>query len=92
MDKIIEKTRDLKENLDNLELFKEYKRIKALVTESEELNTLKKDIVRAKNEGRLDDHKNLLDKYNNHPLILNQKELEDEVANYLKEVSDILNK
>ena len=92
MDKIIEKTRDLKENLDNLELFKEYKRVKVLVTDSEELNTLKKDIVRAKNEGRLDDHKTLLDKYNNHPLILNQKELEEEVANYLKEVSDILNK
>lgn len=91
MDKIIEKSWELRRNLDEIELFKEYKRVKNVVEESEEIKILKRDIVRAKNEGRLLDHKELMDKYNNHPLILNLKELEEEVADYLKEISNLLN-
>ena len=92
MDKIIEKTRVLKENLDNLNLFKEYKNVKELIENNDELTTLKRDIVRAKNEGRDKEHRLLLEKYNNHPLILNYQTLKEEVAHYLQEVSEILNK
>ena len=92
MDRIIEKTWDLKRNLDELELFKEYKSVKKSIENSEELRELKKQIVRAKNENRIEDQKFLLEQYNTHPLVINFNELEEEVASYLKEVSDILNK
>ena len=54
MDKILEKTRDLKRNLNELELFKEYKSVKFAVENNEEINELKKLIVRAKNENRIE--------------------------------------
>ena len=91
MDKILEKTRDLKRNLNELELFKEYKSVKFAVENNEEINELKKLIVRAKNENRIEEQKVLLEKYNSHPLIINLNELEEEVKTYLKEISDILN-
>lgn len=91
MDKILEKTRDLKRNLDELELFKEYKSVKFAVENNEEIYELKKLIVRAKNENRIEEQKVLLEKYNSHPLIINLNELEEEVKTYLKEISDILN-
>ena len=56
-----------------------------------EINDLKKKIVRAKNEGRILDHKKLLEQYNNHPLVLNFSSLEREVKEYLREISEILN-
>ena len=92
MDRIIEKTRVLKENLDEIELFKEYKKVKKEVDENREIKTIKRDIVRAKNEGRIDEHNRLLNDYNNHHLILNYNNLKEEVYFYLKEISDILNK
>ena len=92
MDKIIELTNELKSKLDKLPLFQEYKSLKKEVEESTELKKLKKDIVRAKNENRLDDHKMLLEKYNTHPLVTNFNIIEEEVKNYLKQISEILNK
>lgn len=90
-DKIISLTKELKEELNSLKLFIEYKRVREAFINSEELNELKKLIVRAKNENRMDDYHLLKEKYDNHPLNQNYKFLEEEVANYLKEISDILN-
>lgn len=92
MDKIVELSQELKKELDNLPLFQEYKALKKEIDESSEIKSLKKEIVRAKNENRLDDHKMLLEKYNNHPLIVNFNIIEEEVKNYLKQISEILNK
>lgn len=92
MDKIIELTNELKSELDKLPLFQEYKSLKKEVEESDELKKLKKEIVRAKNENRSDDHKLLLEKYNTHPLVTNFNMIEEEVKNYLKQISEILNK
>lgn len=91
MDKILEKTAVLRENLDELAIFKEYKSLKEVIQKDPEIKELKKQIVRAKNENRLEDHKRLLDEYNSHPLIVNFGVIENEVKEYLKEVSDILN-
>ena len=79
MDRIIDLSQELKNELDKLPLFQEYK-------------TLKKEIVRAKNENRIDDHKALLKEYDNHPLVVNFNIIEEEVKNYLKQISEILNK
>ena len=92
MDKIIELTQELKDELNKLPLFQEYKTLRKEVDESSELCELRKQIVRAKNENRLEDHKKLLEKYNNHPLVSNFNIIEQEVKEYLREISKILNK
>ena len=90
MDKVTELANQLKQELDSLPLFEEYKRLKRLVDESEELDSLKKEIV--KNADNSDKHNELLSRYNNHLLVVNYKELESEVASYLREVCEIINK
>ena len=90
MSRVIELTHELKKELDSLPLFQEYKRIKDLVDNSEELKELKAEIV--KSSSNKDRHKELLDRYNSHPLIVNLNELESEVSDYLKEICKIINK
>jgi len=92
MDRIIDLSQELKDELDKLPLFQEYKILKKELDESSEIKTLKKEIVRAKNENRIDDHKALLKEYDNHPLVVNFNTIEEEVKNYLKQISEILNK
>ena len=92
MDRVIELTIELKNELNSLPLFQEYKALKKELNESEEIKELKKQIVRAKNENRLDDHKMLLAQYESHPLVSNFNVIELEVKNYLKEITEILNK
>lgn len=92
MDKIIELTTNLKKELDQLPLFIDYKKAKSSYDDNEEIKELKKQIVRAKNENRLDDQKALLNELHSHPLYVNYMELESEVRDYLQEVSKILNK
>ena len=92
MDKVIEAAHELKDELEKLPLIIEYKRIKQLVDTSDELNALKKDIAIAKSHGDDELHKKLLDRYNSHPLMVNLRELSEEVSEYLKQISDIVNK
>lgn len=92
MDKVLELAEELKKELDALPLFIEYKRVKNDLENNPEIQELKKEIVRAKNENRLQDHKELLARYNSHPLYLNFVRLDDEVSEYLKEIVNILNK
>lgn len=92
MDKSIELAYELKQELDNLPLFIEYKRIKNLVENSTELEELKKNIALAKVHHNDEEHKRLLSEYNNHPLIVNYEALKSEVYDYLKQISEIVNK
>ena len=92
MDKILEKAQELKTELDQVPLIIEYKRVRDAYENDEELNELKKQILRAKNENRMDDYKVLLDKFHNHPLYLNFNRIEEETKEYLREISNILNK
>ena len=91
MDKVIELAKTLRQEIDKLPLFQEYSSLSRSVEENEELKELKTQIVRAKNENRLDEHKLLIEKYNSHPLIVNLNALKEDVQEYLKEISDILN-
>ena len=92
MDKIIELSNELKKELDSLPLFIEYKRVKELVDNSEEIESLKRQIALAKVHNENDKHKALLVEYNSHPLIVNLTALESEVYEYLKQISEIVNK
>lgn len=90
MSEILDVSRELKAELDKLPLFIEYKRVKAIFETNSELNELRKEIVRAKNENRLEDHKKLLEQYNNNPLVQNYASLKEDVIEYLKEVSKVI--
>lgn len=92
MDNPIEIAQALKEELDKLPLFQEYSRVKCLLENNEDLLKLKGDIAWAKHNGDNELHKTLLDKYNSHPLVINYQSLQSEVYDYLKQVSDIVNK
>lgn len=91
MDKLISLSKNLREELDKLPLFQEYLLLKKEVDTNNDLQFLKKEIVMAKKEGRNEDHERYLNEYNNHPLMVNFLTLENEVKDYLKEISDILN-
>ena len=92
MSEPIEIARELKAELDKLPLFIEYKRVKSLLEGDEEIKSLKKEIALAKvhHDDKL--HKSLLDRYNSHPLVNNYNALQEEVWDYLKQISDIVNK
>ena len=92
MDRITELANELKKELNNLPLFQEYERVKDLVDSSSEIQGLKKQIALAKTHHENDKHKALLEEYNTHPLIVNLNALENEVYDYLKQISDIVNK
>lgn len=90
MDKAIELAYELKKEIDALPLFQEYKRIKELVDNSIELKELKQEIARSSTNPSL--KKELIDKYNSHPLVVNYNELKNEVKDYLYEICEIINK
>ncbi len=90
MNKEIEIAKELKKEIDSLPLFQEYKRIRELVDNSDEIKELKAEIAKSVNDK--EKHKELLNRYNSHPLIVNLNELEIEVRDYLKEITDIINK
>ena len=92
MSKPIEIALELKKELDNLPLIQEYKRTKELVESNEEIKELKSEIAKAKMNSDEALHKELLNRYNSHPLIVNLKTLEDEVVEYLNQISEIVNK
>ena len=92
MDKILELANQLKFELDKLPLFIEFKKVDTEIKNSQELDELKKRIVLAKKENNLAIHQTLLEQYNNHPLMVNYHYLKDEVYDYLKELSEIINK
>ena len=88
MNRAIELTYELKKELGSLPLFQEYKRIKNLVDNSEELKELKREIAKSSK----DQKDTLLKQYNSHPLVVNYKELENEVSEYLLQICEIINK
>ena len=88
----IEIAKELKGELDKLPLFQEYKRVKSLVESNEEIQELKVRIAKAKASGEDKLHKELLNRYNNYPLIVNLQELEKEAVDYLSQIAKIVNK
>ena len=83
---------DLKVEIEKEPLIIEYRRIKSLVDNDEDISRLKKEIALAKVNKEDALHKELLAKYHNHPLVSNLEVLKEEVNEYLLEISKIVNK
>lgn len=92
MNESIEIAKELKCELEKLPLIQEYRKVKTLLENDPELRELKAQITKAKLNNDVELHKSLLDKYNLHPLVNNYQVLQEEVYEYLKQVSDIVNK
>ena len=91
MKTIEECAENIKDYLLNLPEIKEYIALKEAYENDPKLNELKKLIVRAKNENRMDDYLKLKKEFDDNPLVNNYLNSKEEVAGILKEISDILN-
>ena len=90
MNREIELANKIKEELENTDLFQEYKRIKALVDSDKELSEMRIEIKSSTQN--VTKNQELLKEYNSHPLIVNYNELLNEVSRYLAEIIQIINK
>lgn len=89
-DEIIEATLELKEALKDREEYKEYIRLKSLYEQSEEIKEL---IIKINNsKAGSDEYNSLMEEYNNHPLVSNYKQAEEEYRALLRNISTIIGK
>ena len=90
MDKIVEEAKKLREEIDSLPTVKEYYRLRSLYESDEELAKMRKEIARLKSEGKEEERKNLLEVYNNHPLVNNYEVAKQEVESLLLVIKNII--
>ena len=91
MDKILEETKSLRNDIDSLPEIQEYYRLKILMENDEELRKLRTEIARLTKEGKIEEKKNLLAIYNSHPLVNNYNIAMDEAKSILRAIKDIIN-
>ena len=91
MDNIEKAAKELKDYLLTLPEVKEYLSLKKAYEEDSSINELKKQIVRAKNENRMDDYSTYKKEFDEHPLVNNYLASKEEVNEILKEIAKILN-
>lgn len=92
MSDVLELAKELKNAIEDEPLIIEYRNVKKQIDDNEEISSLKKQIALAKLHKDDALHKELLDKYHNHPLVVNYDYLSEEVKNLLADISQIVNK
>ena len=90
MDKIVQDAKKLREEIDNLPTVQEYYHLKSLYEADEELANMRREIARLKKEGKEEERKNLLEVYNNHPLVNNYELAKQEVESLLLVIKNII--
>ena len=90
MDKVVQDAKKLREEIDNLPTVQEYYHLKSLYEADEELANMRREIARLKNEGKEEERKNLLEIYNNHPLVNNYELAKQEVESLLLVIKNII--
>ena len=91
MDKILELTNELKQLIENTELVNEFRRVENLYKTNEELLQISSDIKKAESDNNIALKQELVKKFNSHPLVNNYMSLKQDVFDYLKEITDIIN-
>ena len=87
MDKVIETANKLKDELYNLEEFKEYFKYKDLYECDQNLQKLKKEIASSKDK---EIHDNLVNEFNNNPIVVNYNYYKEEISNILRTVKNLI--
>lgn len=92
MDKILTLTKELKDLIEETDLVKEYRRVEALYKSNQELLDLSKAIKEAEDNKNEALRQQLVKTFNSNPLVKNYMGLKEDVFDYLKEITDIINK
>ena len=90
MSDVIELAKELKQEIDNLPEMKEYLRLKNLLENDKELASMRREIARLQNEGKIKEKENLLAIYNSHPLVNNYYLAKEEIKSILTTISQII--
>ena len=90
MDKTDKALQHLREELYKLPEVREFLQLKEALEKDEELKAMRQEIARLTNEGKKEEHDNLLSVYNSHPLVVNYLAMRDEVIALLTQIKDIL--
>lgn len=88
MDKVLEKAKELKEEINQIPEVKEYLRLKKLYEESSEIKSLEIQLKYLP-QGSEDYHK-VKEQYNNYPLVINLNNAKEEMLKVLRTLKDIL--
>ena len=90
MNKTDEALEKLANELYALPEVQEYLVLKENLEKDEELREMRIEIARLTNEGKKEEHDNLLKVYNSHPLVVNYQVAREELYNLLNQIKDIL--
>lgn len=90
MDEIILRAKELRKDIDNLPEIKEYYRLKILYENDEELRKMRKEIARLCSLHKEEEKKNLLNIYNNYPLVNNYEATKEEAQKILLAIKNII--
>ena len=89
-DDIISQAKELRKSIDELPSVQEYYSVRALYENDKELKKMRSEIARLKNEGKEEERKNLLERYNKHPLVNNYEASKEEVISILSVIKNII--
>ena len=90
MDKVLEEARKLREDIDELPEIKEYLKLKQLIETDDELKKMRLEIARLKSLGKEEERNNLLNIYNNHPLVNNFEIAKEEAHSILLTIRNLI--
>ena len=90
MDKVLEKAKELRAEIENTPEFQEYIKNKQLLENNKDVYELKQSIANLKAQGKLTEAKNLEDLYNQHPLVNNFEASKDALYQLLTTVETII--
>ena len=90
MDKVIEKAKELKAEIDETPEMKEYLKYKELYENSEDVIELKHNIANLRAKGKLNEANNLQGLYDNHPIVVNYQASKEALMELLKTVQSFI--
>lgn len=82
--------KSLRKEIEKTPEYQEYSRYQKLIENDAQLAELRKNIVRAKNENRIEDYNQLSNQYNNHVLVVNYLRSKEELSSLLKTMQNII--
>ena len=90
MGDVIKQTKRVKKRLISMETYREYRRLKELYENDEELRKMRREIARLTAEGKNQEAENLRKRYNAHPLVNNYNEAKQEFRRLIIVVANII--
>ncbi len=90
MDNSLEIAQQIKGKILELPEAKEYLRLKSIIENDEEIKSLQEKIISLRKDKKIKEAKELTDKLNSMPIIINFEAVRDQLADTLKVISNIL--